>query len=161
MDSIPPSAQKLISHPVICMMDLHSKIDGIVNLTNLESSVRATEVRTCRSRPARYSPSIVCRSCAINCTRASSCDLLAWTCSTDERMNLNAAKAGARQGTGARYEQWRTVSMSVRDPMWRSNDNNTWSRWEPGLKSRIAPVNSRVDATRFIPSHVRVPTLVS
>src|ERR1700726_824938 len=83
-----------------CGKGLHSKGQRMADLTNRHRLARGIEVPPSRSRPARYSPSSVCRSSAIECASASICLLLTWACSTADQINLNEEKAVARQGSG-------------------------------------------------------------
>ena len=79
--------------------------------TDLRRSARVVKVWPSRSRPALYSRFSVQRSCAMVCVRVCSCCLLAWTCWTDNQMNLSTAKAGTRCGTGARDKHRSMMSM--------------------------------------------------
>jgi hypothetical protein len=104
-------------------------MNNVMNFTNLCRLARGVEVLACSNRPVRYSPSSAFRSCAIDCVRASSWHLLAFTRSIEDQMNLSAEKAGARHGTGVRDKHRCTTSM-VKNQRGQCGDN-------PSLLSQI------------------------
>ena len=87
------------------------------DITNLNNSSKGVEVLSSSSRFAPYSLLSVCRNCARDCTRTSSCLLLAWTCSMEDEIIPNVEKAGARKGTGVKLKHCRTISPDSDDPI--------------------------------------------